>query len=88
MVVAGAKVRVAAQLAALHAGDEQRLAVRLVHRQAEDHVHARAAQAPPLRQVVVLVEAGAGLKQYRYLLARLRSLAQRTHDWAVAAHAV
>ena len=88
VVVPGADVRVAAQLAALLAHHQGQLAVRLEAHQAVDDVAAGLLERARPDDVGVLVEPGLDLDQDEHLLARLGRVHQGVHDRRVAAGAV
>ena len=88
VVVAGAQVHVAPQLAAFAAHDQQHLGMGLVAHHTVDHLCAGLLQAVGHAQVGVLVEARAQLHHHGDVLAVARGLHQRVDDGRVLAGAV
>src|SRR4249919_1862833 len=88
MVIAGAHVHVAAQLAALAAHDQQHLRVCLVADHAVNDLHARILQAVSEAEVGFLVEARAQLDDNGDVLAVARSLHEMIDDRRILAGAV
>ena len=88
VVVAGAEVGVGDELARLAPHHGRDLGVGLPVDEAVDHLRAGALQAARLADVGGLVEAGLELDERGHRLARLRRLAERGDDRAVARGAV
>ncbi|KAG1531305.1 hypothetical protein G6F50_016772 [Rhizopus delemar] len=88
VVVAGAQVHIAAQLAALAANDQQHLGVGLVADHAVHHLHAGFLQAISQAQVGLFVEARTQLDHHGHILAVARGLDQCVDDQRILAGAV
>ncbi|MNN12932.1 hypothetical protein D3C81_1259440 [compost metagenome] len=88
VIVAGAQMHIATQLAAFAAHDQQHLGVRLETDHAVDHLHAGILQAVRQAEVGFFVKTRAQLDHHGHVLAVARGQDQRFHDAGILAGAV